>query len=78
MDKVVKTTTWRGGKMTEPKLKPCPFCNGEAKIYSRHIDWLLLEHIVRCKKCHCMTDTYDTKVEAAEAWNKRTVENDGK
>ena len=53
------------------KLKPCPFCGGEAKLYSRAIDWLLSEHLVRCKKCHCETDVYDTKEEATEAWNRR-------
>ena len=56
------------------KLKSCPFCGGEAKLYSRAIDWLLSEHLVRCKKCHCITDTYDTKEEATEAWNKRYKE----
>ena len=63
--------------MSEEKLKPCPFCGGEAKLYSRAVDWLLSEHVVRCKKCHCMTDTYDTKVETIEAWNRR-VADDGK
>ena len=60
--------------MSEEKLKPCPFCGGEAKLYSRAVDWLLSEHVVRCKKCHCMTDTYDTKVETIEAWNNRVVD----
>ena len=56
------------------ELKPCPFCGGKAKILSRAIDWLLDEHIIKCESCNCRTDTYETKGEAREAWNKRYKE----
>ena len=62
--------------MSEEKLRNCPFCGGEAKLYSRAVDWLLSEHLVRCKKCHCITDTYDTKEEAVEVWNRRVADDD--
>ena len=51
--------------MTE-KLKPCPFCGGEAMIISE-----INYHHVRCVKCFTITDWYKTKEEAIEAWNTR-------
>lgn len=50
------------------KLKPCPFCGGEAQI-------LIIKeqkfHSVRCIKCRTLTDIYETEEEAIEAWNRR-------
>ena len=57
--------------MPKAELLNCPFCGGEAKVYSRKIDWLIDDYKVECSKCHCTTDIYDTKREAVEAWNKR-------
>lgn len=60
-----------------PELKPCPFCGGNAKMFSakanaagtRFVYW------VECNgsmcKCSPKTENYYTKEEAAEAWNKR-------
>ena len=61
--------------MTEPKLKPCPFCGGEAKVYRRIFDWETWDYKVECSKCHCAaTENYDTKQEAIEEWNTRVAE----
>jgi Lar family restriction alleviation protein len=54
------------------KLKPCPFCGGEAEIlyldYSR-------EHYVECRNKYChldvATDLSKTKKTAIKHWNKR-------
>lgn len=47
------------------KLKPCPFCGGEAEIaYSRN-------YYVWCDKCETRGDWYSTEAEAIKAWNTR-------
>ena len=49
------------------KLKPCPFCGGEAIIEG--CDDTLWSVI--CKKCAASIDYNETKQEAIEAWNRR-------
>lgn len=52
--------------MNEVKLKPCPFCGGQAgiiDIYGRYA--------VSCKECDAKTETANTMGDAAKAWNKR-------
>ena len=49
------------------KLKPCPFCGGEA-IIDGCDDTLW---IVICKECNASIGYKETKEEAIEAWNKR-------
>ena len=57
------------------KLKPCPFCGGEAKIV--HGELGRNGSRVICKNCYCSTDfvsistRYSCDEKAAEAWNKR-------
>lgn len=53
--------------MTE-KLKPCPFCGGEAEL--RTIGKLAY---VECSICHCQTDGvyYKQKKEEIKRWNNR-------
>ena len=49
------------------KLKPCPFCGGEAFIDgSDEILWIAV-----CKKCNASIEYKETEQEAIEAWNKR-------
>ena len=65
------------------KLKPCPFCGGEAKIGSTDI----FGFEVRCTVCPCDVGRYwfVKKEEAVTAWNRRfsddrmeRMEDDGK
>lgn len=57
------------------KLKPCPFCGGEAAVYS--INLFRAEIQVICKKCRNRTLAYkggdydDTKYLVTQAWNRR-------
>lgn len=58
------------------KLKPCPFCGGEA-IAKKDADKNRYNWYVTCSyatwDCPCMPSTgyYDTKKHAIEAWNRR-------
>lgn len=63
----------RGRKMSEIKLKPCPFCGGEA-----HIDCfpgLDRPYFPVCNNEMCIACdtilTFLTEKDAAEAWNRR-------
>ena len=53
---------------TETKLKPCPFCGGEASMYIAYDDG----YYVCCDECGCGLPVYNTEEEAIEAWNRRT------
>ena len=73
--------------METNELKPCPFCGGEAELWSHHYkeeDITLWQ--VRCKKrcydvkIHCYASdsfvSFATKEEAIEAWNRRANDAD--
>ena len=49
------------------KLKPCPFCGGEAelRIYSAELQF------VQCVSCLASSTAFHTGDEAVTAWNKR-------
>lgn len=53
------------------ELKPCPFCGGEAKIFTPTISTYIM-----CKECKASTNLYSQSEEAIEAWNRRY--NDGR
>jgi tRNA(Ile2) C34 agmatinyltransferase TiaS len=53
------------GNKSEPKLRECPFCGGEAVFDGCNFYW------VRCKKCKAETRGVITKVIASNLWNKR-------
>lgn len=58
--------------MTEPKLKPCPFCGGEAGfIIDAHQK---PAHKVGCLKCGIKTSGtfFEKNKKHTEAWNTRT------
>lgn len=56
------------------RLKPCPFCGGNAKIYSGEQNFLIYKqkcYSVFCELCKCATQYEGTEKEAVEDWNKR-------
>jgi hypothetical protein len=62
--------------MTQPKLKPCPFCGGKAKLLPIHN--LCAETFGWLVKCNpkvitdsCVTLRGDTRKQAINAWNRR-------
>lgn len=48
------------------KLKPCPFCGGEAETR-----YLYCRPYIICSKCHARIPCYNTYPKAAKAWNRR-------
>jgi Lar family restriction alleviation protein len=66
--------------MTE-KLKPCPFCGGEAKLTKQPNPvfnaWLCE---IRCTKCHASPPVFYTtsEDEIIKRWNQRTPEGEEK
>lgn len=65
--------------MTEPKLKKCPFCGGEAEATEMQDTWYndTMHWYICCSKCSCCLGGYGeftTEAEAIEAWNKRVGE----
>lgn len=54
------------GRMSEIKLKPCPFCGGEAEILN--VDD---RYTAKCRSCFCGTGEYKDPERASETWNRR-------
>lgn len=64
--------------MTEPKLKPCPFCGGEAIIVNEAIRENVYGGTIKgtaigCRNCECNM-FYRNRELAIESWNKRVTE----
>ena len=59
------------------ELKPCPFCGGLGELIRETVADEIL-YAVACSCWHCrvgpITDWYQTKEHAIEAWNKRAGE----
>ena len=56
--------------MIMDKLKPCPFCGGEAAFLGE-------TQSIKCKQCGGMfivTNPFTTRLEAKEAWNRRVTD----
>lgn len=60
--------------MAEIKLKPCPFCGGEAKIIGERVNNKEL-YLVKCRDNDCdvqpFTDSFRSMDRAIKAWNTR-------
>lgn len=50
------------------KLKPCPFCGGEAMLEQGATE---LDNFIYCSKCRAGTRIFNTKNSAVKAWNRR-------
>ena len=50
------------------KLKPCPFCGGEAHLMHDG-------HWISCEGCQAESGYRPTRETAIEAWNRRVEEN---
>ena len=55
------------------KLKPCPFCGGEASIdWGYHLYGPPVTYNVECRRCTAKIEyPYDSEEEAIKAWNRR-------
>lgn len=53
------------------KLKPCPFCGGEAEITKTFLYGKVAGYFASCKKCDCQLRTYASKQGAKNSWNRR-------
>lgn len=71
--------------MSEIKLKPCPFCGGEAELYSMKRDKRKVLGIyymiatIKCKRCPAKIEVAGQDNDrafknAAELWNRRAGE----
>lgn len=52
--------------MSEIKLKPCPFCGGEAELIGEYSNIFVF-----CSECRCSTEILNTERKAIQAWNTR-------
>lgn len=55
------------------ELMPCPFCGGEASLFTaEEVGYIGDVHFtVKCNGCFCGTGHYADPGRAAEAWNRR-------
>lgn len=40
--------------MSDPVLKPCPFCGAEGKLFSHEMDGKTTIWWVQCRSSHCL------------------------
>ena len=63
--------------MSDYKLKPCPFCGGEAHIIIKSFDIFNHGAQIVCKECGARTQLiepscdYNAKEKCVRLWNKR-------
>ena len=65
--------------MGEIKLKPCPFCGGEAFIHEicedfLDVGWKMRGFAGSCKKCHATTEYNQDRNIAIRAWTIKEAE----
>mgnify|MGYP002510004342 CR=1 FL=1 len=55
-------------KQIKPKLKPCPFCGGQASVLTRGG----ITFYAKCSKCYATIDRIcETEEMTVELWNRR-------
>lgn len=61
--------------MSEEKLKPCPFCGGEAILKTNHgFNKEVISSFTYCEECGVATRSYALEKTAIEAWNRRAYD----
>ena len=60
-------------RMSEIKLKLCPFCGGEVEMREEELDANRVAYNFHCDNCNMSTyyDYCNDKASAIEAWNRR-------
>ena len=58
-------------RLTKPKLKPCPFCGGDAIYSVGGAEYSPHGFNAGCERGHAVSPDMDTAKEAAEWWNRR-------
>lgn len=68
--------------MSDIKLKPCPFCGGEATILATHLSPHTdapMDFAVQCRLCCASTIRYRAKKQyAIDDWNRRVESSEDK
>lgn len=66
--------------MNNPKLKPCPFCGGNAKVETYKHPYGHTMYWVGCanEKCDVFPETpgYSERRNAVRSWNKRALQDE--
>lgn len=57
--------------VSEIKLKPCPFCGGNATTVESDPTG---EFFICCESCKAFVGVYATENEAVAAWNRRATD----
>lgn len=57
--------------MNNTELKPCPFCNGEAKMRYCENEYIIPFYFVSCSECGCKQASSIHKESVIESWNRR-------
>jgi Lar family restriction alleviation protein len=57
--------------MTEPELKPCPFCNGKPLYCTGIFGMSGHGYYIQCNDCGAESHMDIDDKQAIEAWNKR-------
>lgn len=62
---------WLALEAEEEKPLACPFCGGDAEVFSAMYAHRLDGARVRCTRCWAITPVYKDESEAIAAWNRR-------
>lgn len=62
--------------MMAEKLKPCPFCGGEASLCSTGFATKDNYYLIHCKGCGCKQLVSIHREKVIEAWNRRAGDSD--